>query len=60
MRNKYPGICYRCGGNVGIGDGHFERYGNGWRLQHAKCAILCRETNFHYTANPLARIETKK
>lgn len=25
MRNKYPGYCYRCGGYVGKGEGHFER-----------------------------------
>lgn len=39
MRNQYPGKCYRCGGNVAAGDGHFERFGHSWRLQHASCAI---------------------
>ena len=45
MRNKYPGICYRCGKMVEPGDGHFERYGKGWRIQHAKCTIKYRGTN---------------
>lgn len=42
MRNKYPGKCYRCGQNVGPGDGHFERIAGGWRVQHAGCAIHFR------------------
>ena len=25
MRNKFPGTCYRCGGHVAAGEGHFER-----------------------------------
>ena len=37
MRNKYPGICYKCNNVVAAGDGHFERYNGGWRVQHAKC-----------------------
>lgn len=40
MRNQYPGECYRC--NVETGRGHFERFGNGWRLQHATYAIDAR------------------
>jgi len=44
MRNKYPGMCYRCGKSVGVGQGHFEKViGNGWRVQHADCAILHRK-----------------
>ena len=42
MRNKYPGICYRCGKPVAKGDGHFERHNGGWRTQHATCAIEYR------------------
>jgi hypothetical protein len=42
MRNKFPGPCYRCGGTVHKNEGHFERYGNGWRTQHADCAIKYR------------------
>jgi len=46
MRNKYPGVCYRCGEIVGVGDGHFERIpGTGWKVQHAECAIRYRGTN---------------
>jgi hypothetical protein len=42
MRNKYAGICYRCGEIVKVGEGHFERYLGGWRTQHASCAIKYR------------------
>jgi len=42
MRNKYAGVCYRCSQTVKPGDGHFERFGSGWRVQHACCAILHR------------------
>lgn len=44
-RNKYPGICYRCGKRVEVGDGHFEKImgqTKGFRVQHAKCAIEFR------------------
>ena len=34
-RNKWEGRCYQCGRLVKVGTGHFERYGNGWRLKHA-------------------------
>ena len=44
MRNKYPGTCYRCGGHVAAGAGHFERFRSGWRVQHAECAIKHRGT----------------
>lgn len=42
MRNKFAGKCYRCGSIVAPGDGHFEKYRNGWRTQHATCAIEFR------------------
>lgn len=42
MRNKFPGVCYRCGQRVEAGDGHFERHDRGWRTQHATCAIEYR------------------
>ena len=57
MRNKHPGTCYRCGGVVDVGDGHFEKVrpdtpeaqrGQKWRLQHASCAIRYRGTDAHY------------
>jgi hypothetical protein len=47
MRNKYPGICYRCGKRVEAGEGHFEKIigtKNSWRVQHAECAIKYRGT----------------
>jgi hypothetical protein len=44
MRNRYPGTCYRCGGHVASGDGHFERFKGGWRTQHATCCIEFRGT----------------
>lgn len=43
MRNKFPGVCYRCGKVVEKGAGHFERYNHAWRLQHADCAIKARK-----------------
>lgn len=43
VRNKYPGVCYRCGEVVEPGAGHFEKLpGGGWRVQHADCAIKWR------------------
>lgn len=44
MRNRYPGQCYRCMGWVAAGEGHFERLGRTWRVQHAECAIKYRGT----------------
>lgn len=52
MRNKYPGVCYRCGKRVEPGAGHFElikgTYPRRWRTQHAGCAIKYRGTDHHY------------
>lgn len=42
MRNRFPGTCYRCGLRVEAGDGHFEKRGHAWRVQHADCAIRWR------------------
>ena len=42
MRNKFADSCYRCGENVKMGEGHFERYAGKWRTQHASCAIQYR------------------
>jgi len=42
VRNNYPGKCYRCGERVEPGEGHFERMGRHWRVQHAECAIKFR------------------
>ena len=49
MRNKFRGVCYRCGEVVEKGEGHFEKIRRNhvrapgeagkWRLQHAECAI---------------------
>lgn len=58
MRNKYPGICYRCGKPVAAGDGHFERFRGGWRTQHADCAIQHRgESDPEREADRLRRLE---
>lgn len=42
MRNKYPGICYKCGCYVPVGHGFFELNrgqfeGGKWRVQCLKC-----------------------
>lgn len=47
MRNKYPGVCYRCGLTVEAGKGHFEKIQSKsspvkWRTQHADYAIIWR------------------
>lgn len=42
MRNRFAGTCYRCGQWCAVGDGHFERIGKTWRVQHATCAIEFR------------------
>lgn len=47
MRNKYKGICYRCGEEVAPGEGHFERHLGRWRTQHANCAIKYRGSKQH-------------
>lgn len=43
MRNKFGGNCYHCGLWVKPGDGHFERYNRGWRVQHATCCLENRK-----------------
>lgn len=42
MRNRYGGVCYRCGKWVAPGGGHFERQKGEWLVQHADCAIAER------------------
>ena len=37
MRNKYLGKCYKCHKRVEEGEGFFERYQGGLRVQHAEC-----------------------
>lgn len=48
MRNKYQGTCFRCGGVVEPGKGHFQKVSAGWLVQHAECAIKWRGTKHHY------------
>lgn len=49
MRNRHPGVCYRCGQRVEAGAGHFEKIRGArpgeprWRVQHADCCIKARE-----------------
>lgn len=53
-RNQYAGTCYRCGKWCPEGEGHFQRKGSRWLLQHATCAIMFRGTNRHYIDSPNA------
>ncbi len=55
MRNSFKGICYRCNKIVEAGEGHFELIrnkeqqkliGRKWRVQHVKCAIINRRSNY--------------
>lgn len=63
MRNQHPGTCYRCGGHVEAGKGHFEKIVGArapapkWRVQHAECAIRYRGTKHEFRADqqPLER-----
>ena len=56
MRNKYPGICYRCGKWCAKGDGHFEkRQGASWAVQHAACAIEHRNKKYAQVSYSLPR-----
>ena len=60
MRNRRSGVCYRCGGLVPPGAGHFERVTEDqrrkwpgailpeWLVQHADCARRWRGTDQHY------------
>ena len=56
MRNKHPGKCYRCGNIVAPGEGHFERWGGGWRVQHDACAIVYRGTQQNHRTAPAADV----
>lgn len=59
-RNQFGGTCYRCGGWVAPGTGHFERHNKGWRVQHAlypghgrvMCAQVKREKNDPSASEP--------
>lgn len=45
MRNKYSGLCYRCGEIVEKGQGHFEKNAKPpakWKLQHASCCLKAK------------------
>lgn len=37
MRNRYPGICYKCLKLVEKNTGRFERLLGTWRVIHDKC-----------------------
>lgn len=37
MRNKYPGICLRCGKPVAVGEGYFQRKPGGWSVRCEAC-----------------------
>lgn len=50
MRNKYAGICYKCGAEVAVGEGFFERHKGQWRTQHNHCLSI---------AEPLADKQTE-
>ncbi len=52
MRNQYGGECYRCGEWCGPGEGHFEKRGRSWLVQHIDCAIVYRGTDVGRNGNP--------
>jgi hypothetical protein len=57
MRNRFPGVCYRCGGHVAKNAGHFQRdrAAKCWRTQHAECAIVYRGTTVGHDGQPKGR-----
>lgn len=58
MRNRHGGTCYRCNEWCQPGDGHFERFRSGWRVQHATCAIKYRGVpDAEREADRIARLE---
>ena len=63
MRNRYPGICYKCGKEVPPGFGFFEKggkYANGktvWRVQCVKC---CDGRNVKETDKEVQRIKKEQ
>jgi len=59
MRNKYSGMCYRCGELVKPGEGHFQRTNGKWLVQHAEGAIICRNTNIGITDPLIPRVVAK-
>jgi len=46
MRNRHEGACYRCGKKVAPGEGHAERRGGTWVLQHSTCCLKAREIDY--------------
>lgn len=40
MRNKFKGLCYKCGKPVEVGQGFFEKIrGKSWKVKHATGTI---------------------
>jgi hypothetical protein len=41
MRNRHPGPCKDCGGNVAVGEGYFERQRWGeFKVRHVLCVAI--------------------
>ena len=58
MRSKYPGVCYVCGELVAAGEGYFERWHGGWRVQCRRHLAEKRELSralHHHDTKPLRR-----
>lgn len=60
MRNRYPGVCYRCGHMVGKGDGHFERHQGDWRTQHALCKREAEQARIEAAISALETLTKKQ
>lgn len=37
MRNRYPGVCHICGGQVKAGAGDLQKSGDKWLTSHLNC-----------------------
>jgi hypothetical protein len=60
VRNRFGGTCYRCQEWCAPGEGHFEKYSGGWRVQHASCAIRFRgQPDDERKADTLAELQRR-
>lgn len=60
MRNKFGGVCYRCRKYVAPGEGHFERYRGGWRVQHVSCCLIKRDGVSAFWAEKIQQKKPRK
>lgn len=67
MRNRYPGVCYRCGKNVPPGAGYFEQIwksrrkgGQVFQVQHVECCAIARQQKAGTDSAPAQPTEKRR